>query len=297
MKKIKIKIGDLFDKISKIESHEFKVNQTYEPRKVQVQIMSDSDEFKDILCFVKKKDTILEVTMSNGYVFKAGTEHMLPSNLGLIQLKDLDVNRHQLLQDGEYISIISIQPLEEDDVYDISIDSKNSLYKDAEGLVHHNTFTVEKMMKDHHLKKIEPMNFPDDMSPEDMIEAGINLDEETAGDWAHIKGKASPLSMYTALFKYKNKIIVFDDCDSVFKNKDSVNILKSALDSKIFNCEERKMNGLIGSTIKVFFCTIVGIIVSIEAGLILKVELLSSLELLIIGVFIGFGAGIWVISR
>ena len=57
------------------------------------------------------------------------------------------------------------------------------------------------------------------------------------------------------------------------------------------------MNGLIGSTIKVFFCTIVGIIVSIVAGLILKVELLSSLELLIIGVFIGFGAGIWVISR
>jgi len=51
-------------------------------------------------------------------------------------------------------------------------------------------------------------------------------------DWFHVKGKATAAALYRELFAAKNgKLIVFDDCDSVFKDDDAVNILKAALDS------------------------------------------------------------------
>lgn len=51
------------------------------------------------------------------------------------------------------------------------------------------------------------------------------------GKWVTVKGKASTLGLYQALFLNRNKLVVFDDCDSVFGNADSINILKAALDS------------------------------------------------------------------
>jgi len=49
--------------------------------------------------------------------------------------------------------------------------------------------------------------------------------------WTLVKGKTSPLGLYSSLFLNRDKLIVFDDVDSVFKNKDTVNMLKAALDS------------------------------------------------------------------
>lgn len=47
-----------------------------------------------------------------------------------------------------------------------------------------------------------------------------------------IKGITSPFGLYTILYEYNGKIIVFDDCDDVLENKDSISILKAALDNK-----------------------------------------------------------------
>lgn len=49
--------------------------------------------------------------------------------------------------------------------------------------------------------------------------------------WVMVKGKAAPLALYSTLFLNKEKLILFDDTDSVWGNEDSVNILKAALDS------------------------------------------------------------------
>lgn len=49
--------------------------------------------------------------------------------------------------------------------------------------------------------------------------------------WYMVKGKTSTLGLYSTLFIHRNELIVFDDCDSVFDNKDGINILKGALDS------------------------------------------------------------------
>lgn len=47
-----------------------------------------------------------------------------------------------------------------------------------------------------------------------------------------IKGTISAVGLYTALYKAKdNGIVVLDDCDNIFKDEQSLNILKAALDS------------------------------------------------------------------
>jgi len=49
-----------------------------------------------------------------------------------------------------------------------------------------------------------------------------------------VKGAMSAIGLYCKLYKYsaKDNVIVFDDCDSVFDDPLSLNILKAALDSK-----------------------------------------------------------------
>jgi len=44
-------------------------------------------------------------------------------------------------------------------------------------------------------------------------------------------GTATTAGLYEVLFKNRNKLIVFDDCDDVFKDPESVNILKGSLDT------------------------------------------------------------------
>jgi hypothetical protein len=49
-----------------------------------------------------------------------------------------------------------------------------------------------------------------------------------------IKGAMSPIGLYCKLFNMadRGKVVVFDDCDSIFQDDLSLNILKAALDSK-----------------------------------------------------------------
>ena len=49
-----------------------------------------------------------------------------------------------------------------------------------------------------------------------------------------VKGAMSPIGLYCKLFNMadKGKVVVFDDCDSIFQDDLSLNILKAALDSK-----------------------------------------------------------------
>lgn len=50
-------------------------------------------------------------------------------------------------------------------------------------------------------------------------------------DYVMIKGYSTPKALYATLWENKDKIVIFDDCDSVLKDPTSVNILKGALDS------------------------------------------------------------------
>ncbi len=50
-------------------------------------------------------------------------------------------------------------------------------------------------------------------------------------DYYFATGTATTAGLYETLFIHRHKLIVFDDCDAVFKDSDSVNILKGALDT------------------------------------------------------------------
>ena len=50
-------------------------------------------------------------------------------------------------------------------------------------------------------------------------------------DYVHVKGRASAAGMFITLYENRDKLVIFDDCDSVFRDQDAVNVLKGALDS------------------------------------------------------------------
>jgi hypothetical protein len=50
-------------------------------------------------------------------------------------------------------------------------------------------------------------------------------------DYVVLTGKTGSQVIQRAMYEHRDKIIVFDDCDSMWENKDLVNVLKGALDS------------------------------------------------------------------
>ena len=64
----------------------------------------------------------------------------------------------------------------------------------------------------------------------------LGLKEDTIGsmgqsDYIVFKGYSTAKALYRMLYENNGKVIVFDDCDSVFKDPIAANVLKSALDS------------------------------------------------------------------
>ena len=52
-----------------------------------------------------------------------------------------------------------------------------------------------------------------------------------SNEFVHFKGRATAAGLFITLYQNSDKVIILDDCDSVFKDDDAVNILKAALDS------------------------------------------------------------------
>ena len=50
-------------------------------------------------------------------------------------------------------------------------------------------------------------------------------------EFVHFKGRTTAAGLYITIYQNSDKIVIFDDCDSVFKDEDAVNLLKAALDS------------------------------------------------------------------
>ena len=67
---------------------------------------------------------------------------------------------------------------------------------------------------------------------ESLKQKGLKEDTVTEpGDYVVVKGYSTPKALFRLLFEYNGKVIVFDDCDQVFKDPIGANILKAALDS------------------------------------------------------------------
>lgn len=77
------------------------------------------------------------------------------------------------------------------------------------------------------ITEIEPEDDFDDIKEK----IGKLADLGSSGDYVVFKGYATAAALYRLLYEHKNRIIVFDDCDSILRNEDAVNVLKGGLDS------------------------------------------------------------------
>lgn len=87
------------------------------------------------------------------------------------------------------------------------------------------TFTVMKCLKEAGLENVRD-------SIGELVEG--EADEEIfrlTGDYIVVKGYTTPKGLFRTLYENRNRIVVFDDCDSLWKNDTSTNLLKAALDS------------------------------------------------------------------
>lgn len=85
------------------------------------------------------------------------------------------------------------------------------------------TFTVNKALKDAGLK-----------NSGDLIGVGTDdvvSESESRRLYTVVKGYSTAKGLYRTLFENRNRIVVFDDCDSVLKDPVALNLLKGALDS------------------------------------------------------------------
>lgn len=98
----------------------------------------------------------------------------------------------------------SVSEIGFDDYYGFELDG-NHLYLLGDFTITHNTQTVK----------------------DTLYSLGMNKDV----DYYFATGTATTAGLYELLFKNRSKLIVFDDCDAVFKEPESVNILKGALDT------------------------------------------------------------------
>jgi len=65
-------------------------------------------------------------------------------------------------------------------------------------------------------------------------------------DFIVVSGAVSVIMMYKKLYQYRNQVLVFDDCDAVFRDENGRNILKGALDTKkIRRISYLKKSGLV----------------------------------------------------
>ena len=79
------------------------------------------------------------------------------------------------------------------------------------------SYTVMKALRDAGLKDISELPIGEVIPPR--------------GCFRVVKGFSTAKGLYRILFENQNSIIVFDDCDSILKDPDALNLLKGALDS------------------------------------------------------------------
>lgn len=90
------------------------------------------------------------------------------------------------------------------------------------------THTVLTALESIGLRNLREVIGQQELTEEEELELGAEFNDTT---YALIKGYSSPRGLFNALYEHRERVIVFDDCDSVLKDEIASNLLKAALDS------------------------------------------------------------------
>lgn len=147
------------------------------------------------------------------------------------------------------LSIVDIQYIGEEKTQCISIDHPDHLYITDNYRVTHNTYTMMMAMNNHvinsegdirkltleeiEMRKADPEGFEASLVNERPLRKfNPEVDTDPADyDWVKVTGRTTAAGLYLKLYEHNGKLIVFDDCDSVFDDDAAINTLKGAIDT------------------------------------------------------------------
>lgn len=208
MNRIQCTVKELFDSISEKENHVF-INNEFYKQKTNIKIKNEDNTWININQLIIKENEIIHIGTNDGAVLKASKNHAIctnKKNKKCVLLKNIKI--------GEYIDtltefkkIIFKKILPKETVYDFEVDSETHLYSTANGMIHHNTGKTKTVIEE--------------------------LDSEEI-DYVHISGGVkNASSLYKMLYHHNDekRIIVFDDCNDIFRDKQAVEILRVAVDT------------------------------------------------------------------
>ena len=199
-----LEIGKIFEIIKEKEGVEFELNKQYLP-KTKFEIETP-DGFKEVKAMMIKHDVTFDIITDKGNVLVSKDHIIVKADESQVKVKELKVG-DELFNTKGPAKILEIKPNSLEIVYDITVNnSEDYLYLDANGFKHHNTYHVTTT-----LERI--------LGPE-------------GGKWNYHSGaKAAPFSFYKTMFIERDKIVVWDEADSLLKNPDIIMMLKPALDT------------------------------------------------------------------
>lgn len=217
MKELEIKVGDLYEFVVACGGKQEDDGSLFVNVPFKLEIKDENDRWIPSTMVYRKTDSIYQVEFekdSKKKIGKYAAEHILaldPAHDIHCYVKDLQVG--DILPGG--FKVLSVKLVSDKDfVYSPQADSESRLYKDVDGLIHHNTYSVKKAME---------VEFPKGS----LASKGYSI-EWNSGDI----GKAASNIVSFFYKNRQNKIIVLDDCDSFVLAKDQViqNLLKGMLD-------------------------------------------------------------------
>lgn len=215
MKKITLEIGQLFDFLREKLDYKFDKDKFIDIDDLSIYIDDENGEPALINALIEKTDDVYETKFDNGKVLRSAGEHLI----SVEPFADKDHVTARLTKDWEpgddipYLKtkcVSNEKVADKQTVYGFSIDTEKHLYKDADGMVHHNTYTAKKTAE-----KYAP---------------------SSGKKFSYFSGAmSSALSSIIPFFYYhsKNEIIMLDDNDAMLmKSVDQKiqNMMKAILD-------------------------------------------------------------------
>lgn len=180
------------------------------PDNITLQVFTPDHQLALVTGLVKKQDFLYTITFADGSLLKVASRHnLIDGSTNKAKLAHL-FKPGDLVKNTNGSKLVAFTEIagQADDFYDLSINTDEMLFVDANGFIHHNTFTVEKILAD-------------------------NGRVDGAG-YTMIKGSGSALGLYKLLYYNSgaNNIVFIDDADGLLADQDQRNLLKAATDTK-----------------------------------------------------------------
>ena len=132
------------------------------------------------------------------------------------------------------LSLVRVEYIGEEETKCILIDSEDHLYITDDYIVTHNTYIFRQIAK-----QLELREYDDEIQP-----------SKDQYDFVVISGKITPTQVYAEMYRHRDKLIVFDDCDSFLQTEEVQGFLKAGLDTgeqtKISNKSSKKVYNIEG---------------------------------------------------